>query len=154
MEQRTHLIEELDRAREKLTTALQAFGDEQEIYPGWTPKHLLAHIAGWDDAVLTALRAFARGDEFELPAFHGIDVYNAQSVETREMLRHDQVAREWEQVRQQVKDTLNQMPDEKFEQDFLFPWGGRGTIAQLIGIFIHHETEHAEEIEQIQQDKG
>ncbi len=147
MEERTRLIQQLDKAREKLRAVLVDIDTQMEVYPDWTIKHVLAHIAGWDDATIASLRAHAVGDEPGTPAVRGIDFYNAQSVATREALTYDQIVREWEHTREQLKAVINEMPSEKFEQPLIFPWGQSGTIAQVVAIFAHHEEEHAEEIQ-------
>jgi hypothetical protein len=148
VDEKTNLIQQLDVARGKLNAILDTISTQDEIYPEWTVKHLLAHLAGWDDAVLTALQAYIQDAEFKIPAYLGIDDYNAQSVETRKMLNLQQVRGEGEQVREQIKEALRAMPDDNFTKEYLFPWGERGTISELIGIFIHHETAHADEIKQ------
>ncbi len=146
MEERESLIAQLDRAREKMRAVVADIDTRLEIYPGWTIKHVLAHIAGWDDAAMASLRAHARGAEPVTPATHGIDAYNADSVATREALSYDRIVREWELAREQLKTLIHEMPSEKFAAPLVFPWGGRGTVAQLVAIFAHHEEEHAAEI--------
>ena len=147
MEERDRLIKELDEARETMRAVVAQIDPRREIYPGWTLKHVLAHIAGWDDATSASLQAHMGGEEPGTPATLGIDHYNAESVATREPLSYEQIVREWELARQQVKDLLRQMPEEKFDELLLSAWGRTGTIAQLIDVFVRHEIEHAEEIE-------
>jgi hypothetical protein len=146
---RQRLIQQLDQARDRLQTLLANIDTEREIYPGWTIKHVLAHIAGWDDATIASLRAHVKGDQPGTPAVRGIDYYNAQSVATREALSYEQVIREWELARDELKTIIQEMPEDKLAEPLLFPWGQTGTIAQIIAIFASHETEHAEEIEKI-----
>ncbi len=147
MKEAEHLIEDLDRARERMRAVVDRIDPEMEVYPGWTMKHVLAHIAGWDDATAASLRAHLGGEEPGTPAVRGIDYYNAESVATREALSYEQVLREWELAREQVRALLREMPPGKFEKPILSAWGRTGTVAQLIAIFVHHEIEHAEEIE-------
>lgn len=148
MEKKTQYIRQLDTARANMQAEIVGIDVQMEIYPGWTIKHVLAHIAGWDDAVTTSLRAHASGDEPGALAAAGIDAYNAQSVATRAVLNYEQVVREWELARKQLKTTINEMPPEKLEAELLFPWGRRGTIAQIVVIFANHEDEHAHEIQE------
>lgn len=147
MEEKKRYIKRLDTAHTNMQAELAGIDVQMEIYPGWTVKHVLAHITGWDDAVTTSLRAHADGDEPGAPAAEGIDAYNAQTVATREALNYEQVVKEWELAREQLKTVINEMPPEKLEAELLFPWGGRGTIAQIVAIFAHHEDEHAHEIQ-------
>ncbi len=149
MEEKTRLIQRLDAARAKMRAELADIDQQMEIYPGWTIKHILAHIAGWDDATIASLRAHAGGDKPGTPATEGIDAYNDASVATREALSYDRIAREWELARDQLKAAINEMPPKKLAEPLLFPWGETGTVAQIVGIFASHEDEHAEEIRQI-----
>ena len=146
MQVRAELIEQLDRARAKMYALLGEMTVEKELYPGWTIKHVLAHITGWDDATSAALRAHAGGDEPGTPASRGIDFYNAQSVATREGLSYARVLQEWELAREQLKKVLETLPPAKFEEPLLFPWGATGSVAQIIEIMAHHEVEHVDEI--------
>jgi hypothetical protein len=147
MEERERLIRDLDEARETMRAVVAKVDPKLEIYPGWTMKHVLAHLAGWDDATLASLRAHMGGEEPGTPAVRGIDHYNAESVATREPLSYEQVIREWELAREQVKGLLRQMPEDKFDEPLLSAWGARTTVARLSAVFVRHEIEHAEEIE-------
>ena len=40
----------------------------KEIYGGWKLKEFLAHMSGWDDAVIAALKSHAEGTEGLTPA--------------------------------------------------------------------------------------
>ena len=114
-------------------------------------KHVLAHIAGWDDASTSSLRANAGGEELATPAFQGVDHYNAETVSTRESLSYAQIAREWEQSREALKKAINDLPADKVDKPMLFPWGESGTAAELVNIFAPHERGHAAEIEELKQ---
>ena len=145
-EKKERLIQQLDQARQAMRALVAELDTQMECYPGWTAKHLLAHIAGWDDAAASSLRAHAGGEEPATPAVQGIDVYNAESVATREALSYSHIVHEWELAREQLKVAILEMPDDILEKPLLLPWGGMGTAAQIVAIFASHEKEHAEEI--------
>ncbi|MBN1178046.1 MAG: DinB family protein [Anaerolineae bacterium] len=149
MDPREKLIQRLDAARETMRQVVARVDPEREIYPGWTIKHVLAHIAGWDDAAIDALRAHATGSAPSVDAAHGIDAYNAKTVETRESLSYERVVDEWTATRETFKTLLREMPDEKLAQSFVFPWKSGGTAADIVAIFAHHEESHAREIERM-----
>jgi len=151
MEEKERLIQQLDTARAKMQAVIKDIDLHMEIYAGWTIKHVLAHIAGWDDATASSLRAHAGGDDPATPAVRGIDFYNAQSVATREALTYDHIVKEWMLAREQLKAAITDMPPEKLGQPLLLPWGDTGTTAQVVAIFASHEEEHAEENQQIKE---
>lgn len=145
-EEKERLIQRLDQARQTMRALLAELDTQVEFYPGWRAKHLLAHIAGWDDAAASSLRAHAGGKEPATPAVQGIDVYNAESVATREALSYRHIVQEWELAREQLKAAILEMPDDILEKPLLLPWGGMGTAAQIVAIFASHEKEHTKEI--------
>jgi hypothetical protein len=145
-EEKARLIQQLDEARQAMQALVAELDTRMECYPGWTAKHLLAHIAGWDDATAASLRAHAGGREPATPAVQGIDFYNAESVATREALSYEHIVQEWKLARKQLKAAILDMPEDLLEKPLLLPWGGMGTVAQIVAIFAHHEKDHAKEI--------
>jgi hypothetical protein len=146
---RTQLIQQLERARQELWAALDEIDPAMEICPGWTSKEMLAHIAGWDRVTVPSLRAHADGIEPGAPAAGDIDLVNAQLVETYRALSYSQMVSEFERVREQFKTALQEMTEQKLAEPFLYPWGERGTIADLVAILAGHEEEHAREIQHL-----
>ncbi len=146
MGQKEELIEQLHQGRAHILELLKILDINQEVYPRWTAKELLAHFAGWDEATIAALRAHARGDVPATPAKRGINDFNAQTVSTREALDYDHIYREWEAERTELIQAISDMPDEKFSESLVMPWGPTGSVAKLIQIMAEHEVEHAEEI--------
>ena len=79
-----------------------------------------------------------------LAALEGVD---PQSVVTRrDRISHDQVYAEWEMVRRDLRDVLSEIPWSKLEEEFMLPWGRRGTVEQLVRIMAEHEREHCEDV--------
>ncbi|HSQ39909.1 MAG TPA: ClbS/DfsB family four-helix bundle protein [Anaerolineales bacterium] len=144
-DEKNFLIERWESRREALKALIsQAEAHrEKEIYRGWRLKEFLAHMSGWDDAVIESLRAHAEGIASFTPAARGVDAYNAQTVSTRETLDYDRIRREWDRSHELVMEALRNLPDEKFHQTFAFAWGESGTAADLVEIFAGHEQEHA-----------
>ncbi|MEW5831057.1 MAG: maleylpyruvate isomerase N-terminal domain-containing protein [Chloroflexota bacterium] len=147
MDEIESLIHQLEEARDGIRAALPEIDRRKDIYPGWTIKELLAHMTGWDDALIAAIRAHIGGDEIGTPAARGIDVYNAETVSTREAIDYEATRLEWERTRQILIETLRSVPEDKFRTPLVYPWGGEGTISRMIGVFIHHETaEHGNDL--------
>jgi hypothetical protein len=149
MKTKEDLIQQLDESRAKIRAIIDSVDTQRELYPGWTSKHFLAHLTGWDDATATSIRAHAIGRMPGAPAYLGIDYYNAESVATRVDLTYQHVVMECELARAQLKATLMALPPEKFDEEMLYPWGRTGSVAGLVEIMIDHEHEHADEIRRI-----
>ena len=147
LEAKKDLIRQLDEARGQLLAALANLDTQTEIYPPWTLKELLAHLSGWDEATIASLQTHIGGGEQLTPAARGIDFYNAESVDTRDALSYEQVAKELKVTRDRLKAIILDMPPDKFEQTLVFAWGPRGPVDKLVAVFVHHERAHAKGIQ-------
>ena len=69
-------------------------------------------------------------------------------MEIRAKTKLEQVIKEWKATRELVFQALEELPDEKFNQQLTFPWGEPGTVAYFIEIFVEHEEHHARHLAQ------
>lgn len=149
MEQNERLIERLDQGRRALQGMMIGLDRNTEIYPGWTIKEILAHIAGWDDVATAALRAHAATAVPEALDPPGIDDYNDVVVRRCEAFSYEEIVQYWRQARRELKDTLIDLPAERLNEPLLYPWGERGNAARIVAILAEHEKEHADEIREL-----
>jgi hypothetical protein len=85
-----------------------------------------------------------------------VDYYNAQTVAERQSLPQAHIEKEWTLSLDQIKRAIQEMPDDKFTQEIVYPWGPKGSVEGLIRIFTDHEREHAADIRKLkgQADRG
>ncbi|RPI34115.1 MAG: DinB family protein [Chloroflexota bacterium] len=151
-EEKERLIADLDSVRAHLNDVVKQMSKDTQIYPDWKLKQFLDHVAGWDDAVLAAIQSHSIGDVPAVTAPYGIDYYNAQTVTTRESLSFEHSQREYQATRELLKQAIRLMPDDRFAEPFVSPWGEVGTVAQVVEVFVDHERTHAQEIEKVLED--
>lgn len=144
--ERSFLLHRLDETRETIEKILPTIDKDQEIYPGWTIKEMLAHMTGWDDATIDSLRSHVVDRPPSMAAIRSLDEYNAQTVSSREDLNYDQVLKEWRLTRQVLRTLIEQMPADKFLEPLVVPWGDKSTVAFLVEMFRDHEEEHVHDI--------
>jgi hypothetical protein len=149
MIQREELIACLERSHAKMVAHLNEIDLNRKIYPLWSIREMLAHLSGWDDAVISFIQALMAGQIPATPAARGIDVYNAESVATRAGLDYDTIYREYIETRKILLKLLEEVPDEKITAHYILPWGEPGTLVDIVNIFAPHEEEHAEDVEKI-----
>ena len=149
MNQRDALIQRLETSRAQMVAHLDEIDKNRKIYPLWTVREILAHLSGWDDSTIAFIHTLVEGREPATPAARGIDVYNAETVATREGLDYDHVYREYIQTRKILLDLIRSIPEEKVTQNFVLPWGGEGSLVDLVDIFGPHEEEHAEDLHKL-----
>ncbi len=146
MDEGERLIERLDHSRNAMRRALTCVDRELELYPGWTIREILLHIAGWDEVGTSTLCAHITGESPAPIEIRDIDTYNSYLVTNHEALTFEEVVRFWRRARREMVDALEQMPPEKFQERAQFPWGETGSIIRLVSILDEHEREHAAEI--------
>ncbi len=149
MGEKKRLLDELESSRAAIFKVVSRLDPATEIYPNWTVRHVLAHITGWDEATTLSLRAYLQDADSAIASYRGIDEYNARSVETRQDLNYEQTYKEWEIARRELRDAVQALPEESFLKEILYPWGHRASVSGLVEVIIHHEFEHAEEIEKL-----
>ena len=146
MHEGERLIQRLDHSRDVMRRALSSVDGKMEIYPGWTIREILIHIAGWDEVGANMLLAHLAGTPLPPLEVQGIDAYNDYLVERCDSFTHEEVIQYWRRARRQLVDALEEMPPEKFLERADFPWGETGSIVRLVSILEEHEREHAAEI--------
>ena len=150
MDKREELIARLEQSHAKMTAHLEQIDKNRKIYPLWTIREILAHLSGWDDATLVFIGTIREGRHPGLTlAAQGVDVYNAETVSTREGLDYDHISLEYLKTRQLLLESIRQMPEELVTQPYILPWGGYGTLVDMVNIFAPHEEEHAADVRKI-----
>jgi hypothetical protein len=107
---------------------------------------MLAHMTGWDDATIDSLRAHVVGRPPALEAIRSLDEYNLLTVSSRGDLDYEQVLKEWRLTRQVLRTIIEQLPDEKYIEPLIVPWGDKTTVTFLVDMFRDHEEDHARDI--------
>jgi hypothetical protein len=144
--ERQFLLDRLDETRGGIENVLPRIDPGKEIYPGWTIKDMLAHMTGWDDATIDSLRAHVIGRPPSVEAIRSLDEYNARTVSSRTDLSYEHVLKEWRLTRQVLRTIIEQMPDDKFLEPLIVPWGEKASVTYLVDMFRDHEEEHARDI--------
>jgi len=143
---RDFLLHRMDEARTMIEKLLPEIDPHKEIYPGWTIRDMLAHITGWDDATIDALRAHVVEHPPSVPAIRSLDEYNALTISSRKDLDYDHVLKEWRLTRQVLRTLIEQLPGDKFLSPVIVAWGGKTTVADLVDMFREHEEQHTRDI--------
>ena len=144
--ERLFLIHRLDETREIIEKILPTIDVTHEIYPGWTMKDMLAHMTGWDDAIIDSLQAHVVDRPPSVAAIRSLDEYNDLTVTSRKDLNYEQVLKEWRLTRQVLRTIIEQMTPDKFLEPLVVPWGEKTTVAFLVEMFRDHEEEHTADI--------
>ena len=143
-----HLTKKMELARGRLDATMQKIAPQDDIYPSWKLKQLMDHITGWDELLASSFRTHSRGDPPIILEDRGIDRYNEESILARKGLSLESSRKPYDEARHEVLEVLHAMPLEKLNQKFLSPWGDLCSIASVLKIFISHEIDHTDDLEE------
>ena len=156
MATKEELITWLDEAHRQIEDLVAQVEIQFPIYsdPIWTIREILAHFAGWDDAIIGTLKAHQAGEVPPVPAPRGPDVYNAATITERESLSYDHIYREWQASHETLKIVINSLSPEKLDEPVTYPWGQIGSLEDLIRMLsTQHKMEHAKDIAALLENK-
>jgi len=149
MSKRDEILKLYEESHAVMMEQLREVDKQRKIYPLWTIREIIAHLAGWDDAVIGFVNALLKGETPPIPAPRGPDVYNEETVTTREGLSYDHIVREYINTRARLISLVGQMSEEMVTQKSVLPWGGEGSLEDIFRIFGPHEIEHAMDVKKI-----
>ena len=147
MSHREDLIGILELSRSKMLEQLDRIDIERYVYPLWSVREILAHLSGWDEAVIIFISAIMAGQVPPTLTAQSIDEYNVESLAARKNLDYGQTFREYVDVRAELIKLLRDVPENKITAEYVLPWGSKGTIEDIVNIWGSHEEEHAVDVE-------
>jgi hypothetical protein len=153
MGKREEILELLEKSHAAMMTQLNEIDKQRKIYPLWTIREIVAHLSGWDDAAIGFVNALIKGTTPPTPAMRGVDVYNEETVSTREGLSYDHIVREYVDTRAKLAGLVRQMTEEMVTQKSTLPWGGEGSLENIVQVFGPHEMEHVLDVKKIIDEK-
>ncbi len=140
------LIQRIDTVRNEMKVVVESTDPNLEIFPGWTIKEVLVNITSWEIVIHKAILAFRAGDPPYFLREQDFDLFNKNEVEKRSEWGLEQVIREWEEEREDLKKTILKLKETDLPIEMVLPWGSDRTVYELIEIIEEHEFEHMEDI--------
>lgn len=154
MNKRDEILHALETSHATMRAQLDEIDKNRKVYPLWTIREILAHLSGWDDTVVGFLSALLKGETPLAVAPRGADVYNEETVSTREGLSYDRILSEYIQTRAKVMELIRTIPEEMVTQVSILPWGEEGSLQDMVNGFGDHELEHAQDVQKLIRETG
>ena len=143
-----HLLDLLSESHTANLSSLEGNVMEVPVHANsdWQIRDIIWHIAVWDRQVTKSIHALTDGDEYVIPAFIEDD-FNERAFQEGRKLTDEQIIEGYERGRADFKASVQELPQEKYSEDLLYPWGDeRGDVSQLVEYMVEHDTEHRDEI--------
>jgi hypothetical protein len=150
IDDKEYLINRLIETHSEIQTIIEEIDLDIQVYdnPDWRVRDIIGHIATWDREMIKTLQAFLDEIEYIIPGIEEDESdFNEIAVLEQRKLSTQQILDEWSLARKDFLAVIQDIPDDRFPGDLIFPWGDeRGSIRILVDYFIEHDEEHREEI--------
>jgi hypothetical protein len=141
---RCRMLDLLEQTRFETRALISSVDAERIIHTDerlWRVRDILGHLGIWNLEAARSLQAFAQGGEyFCVPSEAGYYDYNGPAAKLRQTWTMEQVWAEYEDAHEQLKQAVATLPDEKWDEELLYPWNSRGTPEYLIVVMMNHES--------------
>ncbi len=149
--EREELLTKMMECRAALLQAIAELSEEEmtkvQVEGTWTIKDLLGHLASWDETMLKPLQNYAAGEGFEVTVLENFLVWNDEQAAQKRDLPLDKIREQFIQVREELVTVAKHLSDEQLNQQIVFSWGGKGTVAKGLWGLCEHEWEHIHTIQ-------
>ncbi len=140
----------LEESRRALLESIRGLSETQlsqkTVEGTWAAKDLMAHVSTWEVTVLQPLRQLVETGDFIPAPIPDHLAWNDQQARLWQQKTLAQVQDEMQITRQQLIAYAEKLPLSQWDLVLPAPWGGEGTLAQLLAGLAWHEMEHVESI--------
>jgi hypothetical protein len=144
------MTELLDETRRETELVVSGVDPERVVHsenPLWRVRDVIGHLGVWTGEAAQSVRAHSEGGEYHCISSEAkYDEYNASAVDERRTWTVEQVWGEYQRSHDQLKSLVENMSNEEWEREMLYPWNEVGTTWKLIEVMMKHEVEHREAI--------
>ncbi len=135
------------RALDALMRRLSTPQLRQKFSPEWTVKDQLGHIAAYDGAMRKALAAgVGRGRE-EPEYFDDHLKWNDEQYALRKTRTPEAITAEVRENGARLLSLIKSLHEEDLIKPIRIPWGGQGTVHEMVLDGLGHARKHREELE-------
>lgn len=134
----------LDEGHSAITDLADQLSDEDFTRPAtigggeWSARDLVSHVTTWEEVALEALHQWRAGqtptvetETFAAP--HGVDEFNARTVDAKRALSSTEVREAAERVHEAVVRELREMSDDEWTARAHYPTERRRHLFELLG---------------------
>ncbi len=144
-------IASLAKSRLAFHQAIEGLSEEEmtqvQVEGVWTVKDVIGHILAWEAMLAKPMRGYAEGGTFECEAIDYLG-FNDEDAARKRDVPLDAILSESSAVRQDFVAAANELSVEQLETEVTFPWGGTGTVVQVLDMMAGHEAQHTASIQE------
>lgn len=150
---RDEVLERMGHARLFLQAALSGLKNErlaEKVGEHWTVRDILCHLVAWEKEFHKEARAVVRrnGHAFDYRIDPSDDwrAWNASQIEGRAGRATGEIFLEMEQEQAAFLEWLDGVPERRLRHASRWPWGGEGSVLELLSTCADHKVQHAVKI--------
>jgi hypothetical protein len=136
------------RSLEAIIRRLSGTQMDRKITDNWTVKDILGHLAAYHEVERLALAAgLGRGRE-EPVFFESIQPWNEEQYQQRRERSPSRIIAEFEENSARYLSLIKSLHEEDLIKRIRLPWGGTGTVHEMIVEGLDHTREHRKMLEE------
>lgn len=143
-------IKQIEDSHQRLLRAFDIAPDKEKILGTWTKKEIMAHIAGWYeefDREAGAVTKILKGKK-PISFKYSVDGYNKRSVAKRKNMTQSEILQEIKKRHKEFIKIIRELDEKQIIDCYGTNLRGKPiNILWIINETIHHDNEHAEELE-------
>ena len=144
---REQMVEAQDRFEAAVTGITPELLETEPVCGEWTVKVVAWHLADWIEEMLAAGRAAVEGVLVEGHPIADIDAFNREHVSMGEHASWAKTSSRLHRTVELAAGFVIELDDAQLELPAVYPWGGEGTLAQVMAGIPWHHGVHSEDVE-------
>jgi hypothetical protein len=113
----------------------------------WPVREIAGHLAAWNEVILDELDIIVDGGRSDRSPIEDFNAFNAQSAEQTRSQSWHEVSERLDATIHRAERLADRIVSVQLDQPVAFPWGGSGTLLQLVRGINGHEEEHIDELQ-------
>jgi len=147
---RDEVLERMQHARLFLQAALSGLKNEklsEKVGEQWTVRDIVCHLVAWEKEFHQEARAVVRRNrhafDYVIDPSDDWRAWNAAQVEARAGRATGEIFLEMEQEQAAFLEWLSGVPERRLRHQSRWPWGGEGSVLELLSMCADHKVQHA-----------
>jgi hypothetical protein len=148
------LLERLEHAKLFFQAAVSGMKlermESELIGPQWTVRDLAVHLLGWEEEFFKEAQAVARRNQhtfdYRIDPADDWSAWNREQIEKRRQIPTGEIFLALEKTQLALLEWLRGLNPSRLAHEADFPWGGHGTLVELLLMMASHKVSHAQKL--------
>ncbi len=144
---KANMLKKLNTERRRLEQNLAELTAQEMLIPGvvgvWSVKDVLAHLADWEEHMLTWMAAARRGEAVETPepglTWKQLDIFNERVYQAHRNQPLEEVLAYFHDIHRQFMHLVDEMPEDEMLTPSRHAFTGKGAVYGWLAAYANHD---------------